>query len=386
MQTTCFSTIQGGIIDRTAGVIKGVCVIAEGQAKGHGLIVDAVTREQILSLAKGFANGVKAKLRHKENGEHQNVITETCGTLKDFRMEGTKVLADFHVLKTLPIRETLFEMAETMPEQFGFSVVFSGQPEEKNGEKFARATELYSIDLADDPAACPTGLFSSACDFCGSPSCKGGHSEMEMQSMYESEKDESKRGKMSAYAEKQGKKLSKKHAMSAPTNEELATSIAEINKTLNTLVTKLSAAPEPQKVTQLSVMIGGKEETLTGEQIKLSLDTANKLASDAKAALETKNRADVISRMESEGRVAMNGTTNKAYTRVELEALPLEVLAFAAANSPRIPLEAKAIYKLESKPGTNGVDTSKLKGSAKTEAVWESKFGTLEEMRTKTSF
>lgn len=375
--------MMGGVIDRSNGVIKGVCVIAEGQAKGHGLLVDKTTREQILSLAKGFPNGVKAKLRHKENGEHQNVITETCGTLKDFRLEGTKVLADFHVLKTLAIKDTIFEMAETMPEQFGFSVVFSGQPEEKNGQKFARATELYSIDLADDPAACPTGLFSSACEFCGGPSCKGGHSEMEMQTMYESEKDENKRGQMSAYAQKYGKKLSKTSSMSTPTNEELAQQIAKLTELVTT---KLSAAPEPQKVTQLSVMIGGKEETLTGEQIKLSLDAANKMAEDAKKALETKNRADIISRMEAEGRVAMNGATGKAYTRVELEALPVEVLSFAAANSPRIPLEAKAIYKLETKPGTNGVDTSKLKGSAKTEAIWESKFGTLEEMRSKTSF
>ena len=382
MQTTCFSTIQGGIVDRTAGVIKGVCVIAEGQAKGHGLLVDKTTREQILSLAKGFPNGVKAKLRHKENGEHQNVITETCGTLRDFRLEGTKVLADFHVLKTLAIRETLFEMAETMPEQFGFSVVFSGQPEEKNGVKFARATELYSIDLADDPAACPTGLFSTACDFCGSPSCKGGHSEMEMQSLYESEKDETKRGKMSAYAEKNGKKLSKKSSMSTPTNEELAASIAKLTE----LVTKLSAAPEPQKVTQLSYTVNGKEETITGEQIRVQLEAANKLAADSKTALEAKNRTDIIARMEVEGRVAMNPTTRKAYSRTELESLQVDELAFAAANSPRIPLEAKAVYKLESKPGAGGVDTTNLKGSAKTQAVWESKFGTLEEMRSKTSF
>ncbi len=377
--------MTGGVIDRSNGVIKGVCVIAEGQAKGHGLLVDKTTREQILALAKAFPNGVKAKLRHKENGEHQNVITETCGTLKDFRLEGTKVLADFHVLKTLAIKDTLFEMAETMPEQFGFSVVFSGQPEEKNGQKFARATELYSIDLADDPAACPTGLFSSACEFCGGPSCKGGHSEMEMQTMYESEKDENKRGQMSAYAQKYGKKLSKTSSMSTPTNEELAQSLAALTKLVEGMTTKLEAS-QNAKVTSLSVNIGGKEETLTGEQIKLSLDTANKMAEDAKKALETKNRADIISRMEAEGRVAMNGTTGKAYTRVELEALPVEVLSFAAANSPRIPLEAKAIYKLETKPGHNGIDTSKMKGAEKTAAIWESKFGTLEEMRGKTSF
>lgn len=384
MQTTCFSTLHGGVVDRAAGVIKGVCVIAEGQAKGHGLIVDSTTRTQILSLAKGFTNGVKAKLRHKESGEHQNVITETCGTLREFRLEGTKVLADFHVLKTLAIRETLFEMAETMPEQFGFSVVFSGKPEEKDGHKFARAAELYSIDLADDPAACPTGLFSSACEFCSGPSCKGGHSDKEMETMYESEKDETKRGKMSQYAEKQGKKLSKKSSMSAPTNEELAASIAELTKLVTGITTKLSSAPEPQKVTALSVIVNGKEETLTGEQIKVALDASNKLATDAKTALETKNKSDIISCMESEGRVAMNPTTKKAYSRTELEALPVDVLSFAAANSPQIPLEAKAVYKKDSEPGK--VDTTNLKGAAKTQAVLEAKFGSYEEMRTKTSF
>lgn len=376
MQTTYFSTLQGGAIDRAAGVIKGVCIIAEGQAKGHGLLVDKTTREQLRALASSFSNGVKAKLRHKESGEHQNVISETCGTLKEFRLEGTKLIADFHVLKTLALKETIFEMAETMPEQFGFSVVFSGQPEEKDGHKFARATELYSIDLADDPAACPTGLFSTMCEFCGSPGCKGSHSEMEMESMYEAEKDETKRGKMSAYAEKQGKKLSKKSSMSAPTNEELASSISALTKTVGELTTKLSAAPS--EVTALSVVIDGKKETLTGEQIKLALDTSNKLALDAKTALEAKNRADIISRMEVEGRVAMNGTTNKAYSRTELEALPIDILSFAAANSPIIPLEARAIFKGDSKPK---VDTTNLKGEAKTEAIWENRFGTLDNMR-----
>jgi len=379
--------MTGGVIDRSAGVIKGVCVIAEGKAKGHGLLVDATTREQILKLAKAFPNGVKAKLRHKENGEHQNVITETCGTLKDFRLEGTKVLADFHVLKTLAIKDTLFEMAETMPEQFGFSVVFSGQPEEKDGQKFARATELYSIDLADDPAACPTGLFSAGCDFCGKSGCSGGHSEMEMQTMYESEKDETKRGKMSAYAEKYGKKLSQNKSMSAPTNEELAQSLATLTKLVEGMTTKLESA-QNNKVTALSFTVNGKEETITGEQIRVQLEAANKAAEDSKKALEAKNRNDIIARMESEGRVAKNPVTKIAYTRTELEALSLDVLSFAATNSPCVPLEAKAIYKRENTPtkGANGVDVSTLKGADKTQAVWENKFGTLEEMRTKTSF
>ena len=47
----------------------------------------------------------------------------------------------------------IYELAETIPDQFGFSIDFSGVTEVIGDEKFARCQELQSIDLSDAPAA-----------------------------------------------------------------------------------------------------------------------------------------------------------------------------------------------------------------------------------------
>ena len=368
-------------IDRALGIIFGVSVITEGVAKGHGLRIDSKTLETVKEVASEFSSGVKVKLRHKQDGEHQDVILETAGTLKHFRIEGDKLRADFHLLKSLnkEISEKIFEMAETMPEHFGLSIAFSGVTEVKGEHKFARCEELQSIDLSDNPAANPGGLFSASCELCGK-SCKG-HSMDEVQGMYDAEDDEEKKKKFCSYAEqKHGRKLSEKSkhkSMSAPTNEELALSISTLTKTVEGLVTKLGT---PQPVTTLSYTDkDGKVIQLSAEQISTALSTTSKLASDAQKATDIALRGSIIRQMDAEGRVPMNPATKKAYTLAELNTVPLETLQFAAVNSPVIPLEAKAIYR-----GTEGpkIDPA-LKGSDKVQAAWSEKYDSLDNMRAR---
>lgn len=354
-QTKHFSTIAGSKIDREKGIIFGVCVVTEGVAKGHGLLIDSKTLSTVKEVADEFSSGVKVKLRHREEGEHQSVIEATAGTLRNFSIKGKKLIADFHLLNSFSahLKEKIFEMAEVMPDQFGFSMHFSGKSEEKDGDKFARCEELQSVDLSDNPAANPTGLFST------------------MKSIkYETGKS----GKHASDCDC-GECPSEKAMSTAPTNAELADSISKLTATVTGLVTKLSVAPEVKPIASLTYKDAtGKEVTLSGEEIATQLSAAAQVAADGKKVAEDTLRANLLSQMDAQGRVPMNPATSKAYTLSELNALPIQTLQFAAINSPTIPLQAKAIYRGTEKPKLD----SSLKGSDRIFAALDEKYGNLD--------
>lgn len=142
-------------IDVGKGIIYGVSVITSGTAKGHGVQVDAMTLEQVKACAETYARGLKVKMTHQ--GDAGDIV----GFLTDFRIAGCKLLADLTLLKTSRFRDYVLEVAETIPDTIGLSIAFSG-PTETIGElRFARCTEIYSADLVSEPAANPTGLFST---------------------------------------------------------------------------------------------------------------------------------------------------------------------------------------------------------------------------------
>ena len=56
------AAVSGSRVDREAGVIRGVAVITEGVAKGHGVKVDAVTLRQVFNntqLSARLATGLE---------------------------------------------------------------------------------------------------------------------------------------------------------------------------------------------------------------------------------------------------------------------------------------------------------------------------------------
>lgn len=142
-------------IDAEKSVILGVSVITEGEAKGHGVLIDAQTLSEVKTSAEAFKGGVKVKINH---GTGFDAIV---GTLKDFRIDGSHLRADLHLLKSHALYDQILEIASTFPESFGLSISFSGVTEEKGDVQYARCDELYSVDLVDDPAANPSGLFSA---------------------------------------------------------------------------------------------------------------------------------------------------------------------------------------------------------------------------------
>ena len=158
MTKTDFAVLQGQI-DAQAATIADVSVITVGEAKGHGLQIDAQTLVEVKAAAETYAGGLKVKT------DHYSGFNEIVGTLKNFRIDGDQLRADLFLLKNHDATARILEMAELMPDTFGLSISFSGQHEEsEDGTVFARCSEIYSADLVDAPAANDAGLFSAKVD------------------------------------------------------------------------------------------------------------------------------------------------------------------------------------------------------------------------------
>jgi hypothetical protein len=158
MTKTDFAVLQGQI-DAQAATISDVSVITVGEAKGHGMLIDAQTLTEVKAAAETYAGGLKVKT------DHYTGFNEIVGTLKNFRIDGDQLRADLFLLKNHDATARILEMAELMPDTFGLSISFTGEHEESDNDiVFARCTEIYSADLVDAPAANPTGLFSAKVD------------------------------------------------------------------------------------------------------------------------------------------------------------------------------------------------------------------------------
>ncbi len=160
MKLAQFSSISGfSRIDAEAGIIYGVSVITEGEAQGAnaGTWIDKTTLSQIHAVASKFPDGVKVKL--SQSKEHDGSAGQIVGILKNFRTDGSQERADLHLLKASESRALILEMAATMPNEFGLSVVIPKECEKVDGRNCLRCSDIYSIDLVESPAA-NKGLFS----------------------------------------------------------------------------------------------------------------------------------------------------------------------------------------------------------------------------------
>lgn len=145
-----------GQIDAASGVIRGVSLITEGPALGHGVMVDATTLQQVKAAAEQYEGGLKVKL------DHSGGAGDIIGYVDALRIEGQKLLGDLHLLENSPHRGYVLEIAEKIPDTFGLSIAFSG-PVEMSADKktvLQRCSEIYSVDLVSEPAANAEGLFS----------------------------------------------------------------------------------------------------------------------------------------------------------------------------------------------------------------------------------
>jgi hypothetical protein len=147
--------VAAGKIDAEAGVIRGVSLISEGPALGHGVMVDARTLQQVKAAAEQYEGGLKVKL------DHNSGAGDIIGYVDALRIEGKKLLGDLNLLKNSPHRGYVLEIAEKIPDTFGLSIAFSGPVEMSSDKKtmLQRCSEIYSVDLVSEPAANAEGLF-----------------------------------------------------------------------------------------------------------------------------------------------------------------------------------------------------------------------------------
>lgn len=156
MKPTITFVASAGQIDEQSGIIRGVSLITEGPALGHGVMVDAKTLQQVKTAAEAYDGGLKVKL------DHNSGAGDIVGFIDNLRIDGPKLLGDLHLLENSPHRAYILEIASKIPDTFGLSIAFSG-PSEIGADKktiLQRCSEIYSVDIVSEPAANPTGFFS----------------------------------------------------------------------------------------------------------------------------------------------------------------------------------------------------------------------------------
>jgi hypothetical protein len=156
-----FSNFTADKVDTTNAIIRGVSVMTSGLiARGHDLEVDSTTLDQVKTCAESKTE-VPVKVDHKSGA------AAVCGFLTNFHLDGTKLKADWHLLKTHALKDTILEVAERMPGGVGLSASFlppAKGEKTASGKKAARCAELLSVDYVTLPAANPDGMFSAKVD------------------------------------------------------------------------------------------------------------------------------------------------------------------------------------------------------------------------------
>jgi len=153
-------------VDRENRVIRDVSVMTAGEARGHGFELDRTSLDQT-AAGINSSGGVKVRLAHPDL--FNDGTGAMVGTIRDARREGGKVRGDLHVGKFAahsrhPNADAyLFDVAEESPQHIGLSIVFTPDEFEKpdNGKMIARIREVHAVDVVDEPAANPAGMFSN---------------------------------------------------------------------------------------------------------------------------------------------------------------------------------------------------------------------------------
>jgi hypothetical protein len=126
--------------------LKNVSILTIGEAKGHNLYVDETSLQEALTVAQSMGR-IKVT-----NGHGATQVMDILGYVENFKIEGQRLLGDLTLLDSEKANYVR-SLAETMPDQFGLSITFSGMPREIDGRRFASVTEIYDVSVVVTPAA-----------------------------------------------------------------------------------------------------------------------------------------------------------------------------------------------------------------------------------------
>jgi len=165
-------------VDFENDIIKDVVLVENGEAKGHGVWLDARFVNDITTQGNNIE---KIKSRFGHPNMCGTSLGDFIGVYKNFRTREsdgiTQSIADLHLDRvadkspkyTKSIVDYIMNFAATNPDMFGNSIVFQGIEEERvieiDGEQKKRRYMVLAIngfsasDIVDDPAA-TSGMFS----------------------------------------------------------------------------------------------------------------------------------------------------------------------------------------------------------------------------------
>jgi hypothetical protein len=134
-------------LEEDSTVIPNVYILSQGEARGHDLFIDKTSIEKAFQLMSQAPNGVKVKMNHGSG------LDAVLGFARNPRIEGDKLLADLHLLKSSPHYGLVKEMANEAPDQFGVSLAFLNESETIGGKDYIRPQRIESADLVSSPAS-----------------------------------------------------------------------------------------------------------------------------------------------------------------------------------------------------------------------------------------
>lgn len=179
-----------------AGVIRGAAIITRGEALGHGFWIDVQMLSQVEQAINGTAKGSKSRFTHP--GLSGDGLAKFLGRATTGKLDGDVTRGDIHFAKTArrspdgDLAGYVLARAQEDPDSFGISISFlmdwnavekhalehgafwdedelgpflnfskfkSDDPLNTQKLPHARLAELRAVDVVDDPAANPDGLF-----------------------------------------------------------------------------------------------------------------------------------------------------------------------------------------------------------------------------------
>jgi hypothetical protein len=134
-------------LEEDSTIIPNVYILSQGEARGHDLFIDKTSIQKAYELMAKAPNGVKVKMNHGSG------LQDTLGFARNPRIDGDKLMADLHLLKSSPHYELVKEMANEAPDQFGVSLAFLNESETIKGKDYIRPQRIESADLVSSPAS-----------------------------------------------------------------------------------------------------------------------------------------------------------------------------------------------------------------------------------------
>jgi len=172
--------------EQSTGLISGVAVITRGEALGHGVWIDREFLHQS-AAAINLRDGVKSRFTHP--GLSGDGLGRYLGRVQNATVDGDVVRADLHISQTAHdtpdgnLADYVMDLAEIEPDMFGLSIVFESDagaesehrtlnpdtPDPANAANLphARLAALRAVDVVDEPAANPSGLFHRGDEIAG---------------------------------------------------------------------------------------------------------------------------------------------------------------------------------------------------------------------------